>query len=95
MKPASANCAEMIIIANSSARVGMSTLVPKSSSVICRVDQQRDDREQRDAGAVDLQPGDAAGRHAGIGQNQDEKDDRGVHGAAGRNGSAHHRRSHG
>ena len=34
MNPDSANCAEMIIIANRSARVGMSTLVPKSSSVI-------------------------------------------------------------
>ena len=34
INPDSANCAEMIIIANSSARVGMSTALPKSSSVI-------------------------------------------------------------
>jgi len=34
MKPDSANCAEMIIIANNSARVGMSTALPKSSSVM-------------------------------------------------------------
>ena len=34
IKPDSANCAEMIIIANSSATVGMSTALPKSSSVI-------------------------------------------------------------
>ena len=34
IKPDSANCAEMIIIANSSARVGRFTAEPKSSSVI-------------------------------------------------------------
>ena len=34
IRPDSANCAEMIIIANSSARVGISTALPKSSSVI-------------------------------------------------------------
>ena len=37
IKPDSASCAEMIIIANSSASVGMSTALPKSSSVISRV----------------------------------------------------------
>ena len=41
--------------------------------------QQRDDREQRDAGAVDPQPGDPPGGHADIGQDQDQKDDRCVH----------------
>ena len=74
---------EMIIIANKSASVGMSTLVPEIvESVICRVTQERDDGEQRDPGAIDLQPGDPPGRHAGVGQNQDEQDDRGVHRAA-------------
>ena len=34
INPDSANCAEMIIIANKSARVGVSTALPKSSSVI-------------------------------------------------------------
>jgi hypothetical protein len=37
MNPDSANCAEMIIIANNSARVGRSTLLPKSSRFICPV----------------------------------------------------------
>ena len=34
INPDSANCAEMIIIANNRAKVGMSTALPKSSSVI-------------------------------------------------------------
>ena len=41
--------------------------------------QQRDDGEQRDPGAVDLQPCDPARRHAGIGQDQDDENDRRVH----------------
>ncbi len=79
MKPDSANCAEMIISANSSASVGMSILAAEIVERHLAARQQRDDREQRDAGAVDLQPGDPAGRHAEIGQDQDEKNDRGVH----------------
>jgi hypothetical protein len=41
--------------------------------------QQRDDREQCDTRAIDLQPGDTAGRHAEISQNQDQQNDSGVH----------------
>ena len=89
-KPDSANCAEMIIIANSSARVGRSTALPKSSSVISPAAEQRDDREQRDAGPVDAQPRDPPGRHADIGQDQDQQDDRDVHGG-GRRMSPDHR----
>ncbi len=37
INPDSASCAEMIIIANKSASVGMSTALPKSASVISRL----------------------------------------------------------
>ncbi len=41
--------------------------------------EERDDREQRDPGTIDLQPRDPAGGHPDIGQDQNQQNDRGVH----------------
>ncbi len=79
IKPDSANCAEMIIIANKQ-RQGRH--VDRAAEIVERhlaAGQERDDREQRDAGPVDPQPGDPPGGHAEIGQDQDQEDEGGVH----------------